>query len=74
MVEKYRGILPPGSVWYSLTKEEAIVLLQHKGEWEKMTPEKKSIFNCVEIYAEKGKTVELERILTNAGLTVTPLY
>lgn len=74
MVEKYRGVLPPGSVWFRLSKDEALALLRHQGELEKMTPEQVSTVDSAEIQAVPGKVSELEEMLQKAGLSVVTLH
>jgi len=74
MVEKFIGILPPGSIWYKLTREETIALLQHEGTWEDMTKEQRNNLDSSEIQLTKGKALEMEQKLKDAGLKIITLY
>lgn len=74
MVEKFKGILPPGSIWYKLTRDETIAFMQHEGLWENMTPEEREFLHSAEIQLEKGKSTELEQKLKDAGLSIVPLF
>lgn len=74
MVEKYRGITPPGSIWYRLTREESIVLIVKQGLYKNLTPDQRSSLNSSEILAEKGKASEVEKLLTDSGLKIITLF
>jgi hypothetical protein len=74
MVEKYKGVIPPGSIWYSLNREESLALLSHRGELDKMSPEQIASVDSSDIQAVKGKTKELENMLIQAGLSIITLY
>lgn len=74
MVEKFRGILPPGSIWYKLSKDEAIALMQRDGTWENLTPEQKETVDSAEIQLFKGKSAELEQKLKDTGLKIVTLF
>lgn len=74
MAEKYRGILPPGSIWYRLTRAESIAYLQLMGLWSELTPEQQVGIEDSDIQALPGKAEEIESLLTQAGLTVRTLF
>lgn len=74
MVEKFKGFLPPGSIWYKLTRDETIALMQHEGTWENMTSEQREALDSSEIQLFKGKSAELEQKLKDAGLNIVTLF
>jgi len=74
MVEKYRGVVPPGSIWFRLNRDESMALMQHQGMLEKMTPEQIMALDSADIQAAKGKVAELEQMLKDAGLKIVTLY
>ncbi len=74
MVEKYRGIMPPGSIWYHLDSQETRTLLKHLGMLRGSIPEEVSEIGPAEIQAARGKTEELEQVLREAGLKIITLY
>jgi hypothetical protein len=74
MVEKYSGIIPPGSIWYRLNKDESLALMRHQGMLENMSPEQIGAVDSADIQAEKGKVIELEQMLQNAGLKIITLH
>ena len=74
MVEKYRGILPPGSIWYSFSREEAETFLKHTGRYTDMTPEQRRDFDSVDLQALPGKAREIEEQISRAGLNMVTLY
>jgi len=68
VVDKYRGLLPPGSTWYRLTRDETITFAENRGM--RMTPEQRSRLGSSEIQAFKGKEGEMEQALQKAGLII----
>ena len=74
MVDKYRGAIPLGSIWFSLNRAEALALLKHQGELQKMTPEQIELVDSADIQAAKGKVEELEKMITDAGLKIVTLF
>lgn len=74
MVEKFRGILPPGSIWYKLNRDESLVLMKHRGVLANMSPEQIQLEDSAEIQAPKGKVLEFEQMLKDAGLEIITLY
>lgn len=73
MAEKYRGILPPNSTWFSLNREETIILMRHQGMLEKMTPRQVSSLDSTDIHVFEERVAEFEQILKDAGLTIVTL-
>jgi hypothetical protein len=74
MVEKYRGITPPDSIYFKLNRNESIALLKYQGILEDLSSEQIATLESSEIQAFKGKASEIERMLTNAGLKIITLY
>lgn len=74
MVEKYRGAIPPNSIWYKLNGDESLALLRHNGEIAKMTPEQISTIESSDIQAIRGQIDELEKMLKEAGLNIVTLF
>jgi len=75
MVEKYKGILPPGSIWYSLNREEAIVLLLRPDLLKNMSHEIiTAIGSASDLQADNGKISKLEQAFKDAGLIIATLY
>ena len=73
-MEKYRGLFPPGSIWFKLNRDEVLALLKQQGQLEKMTPEEIGLVDSADIMAEKGKVEELEKMMTEAGLKIITLF
>jgi len=74
MVEKYRGAIPPNSIWYKLSRDESLALLKHNGEIAKMTPEQISTIESSDIQAIRGQVDDLEKMLKEAGLNIVTLF
>jgi hypothetical protein len=74
MVEKFRGLIPPGSIWYRLGRDESLVLLGHQGMLDDMSPEQIEAVDSVDIQVAKGKVTDLEQILNDVGLEIITLY
>jgi hypothetical protein len=74
MVEKFRGIIPPGSIWYRLNRDETIALLKHQGEFDNLAPDKQETLDSSDIQAIPDEVEELEQLLTNAGLKIVTLH
>lgn len=52
MVEKYREIIPRGSIWFSLSRKETIALLEHQGELENMSSSQIDSINGSDLQGE----------------------
>lgn len=74
MAEKYRGLIPSGSIWYKLSRDETIALLQCQGEWDSMSAERRATLEDADIQGHPGKIESLERLLAQAGINVTTLF
>jgi len=74
MVEKYRGAVPPGSIWFRLDRDESIALMRHQGILGDMTSEQIATVDSADIQAAKGEVTELEQMLKDAGLKIVTLY
>ena len=74
MVEKYIGLVPPGSVWYKLNRDEATAFLQKEGSWSSLTPEQQADIKDLDIQALPGKTEAFELLIKEAGLNITTLF
>jgi len=81
MAEKYRGMLPPNSVWYSLPTERASLIILYtvaKGEIDPgfvFT----NVFNHetdlnTELLAPEGEINKFEQILKKYGEEIKTLY
>jgi len=74
MVEKYKGLIPPGSIWFRLNRDDALALLAHKGDLVDMTPEQIESIDSADIQAIKGQVDELEQMFKYAGLDIITLF
>jgi len=74
MVEKYRGIIPPDSIYFKLSREECIALLKYQGILRNLSLEQIKTLDSSEIQAFKGKVTRIEEMLKNAGLKIITLY
>jgi hypothetical protein len=74
MVEKYRGIIPPDSIYFKLSRDECITLLKYQGILQTLSSEQIATLESSEIQAFKGKVTEIEKMLKNAGLKIITLY
>jgi len=74
MVEKFRGLIPPGSIWYRFTREEAVTFLQHTGHYDDMTPQQRRELDSIDLQALPGKTEDIERQISEAGLNIVTLH
>ncbi|MFH1971466.1 MAG: hypothetical protein ABIJ05_03745 [Patescibacteria group bacterium] len=81
MAEKYRGILPPNSIWYKLDTNKASLILMHAA----INGEIRSSFvdtnvfchqsdTFTELQAPTGESEKLEEILKKYGEKITTLY
>lgn len=75
MVEKYRGVLPKGSIWFHLTGDEARALIESSPEFAAQVPTDKPLaeIDDVDIQALPGKTADIEKLLQTAGLNIVTL-
>lgn len=74
MVEKYKGIMPPGSIWYRFNREEALVLLVLQGELENISLEEIIAFNSADAQIPLEQIPEFEEILTDIGFRIITLH
>lgn len=72
MVEKYRGVLPAGSIWFHLTGDEARSLIKSSPEFAAQIPPDKPLADLddIDIQALPGKTADIEKLLKEAGLNI----
>jgi len=75
MVEKYRGVLPKGSIWFHLTGDEARALITSHPDIKAQLPTDKPLADIgdVDIQALPGTTADIEKLLTEAGLNIVTL-
>ncbi len=76
MVEKYRGVLPKGSIWFHLTGDEARALIATHPDLQAQLPTDKPLADIedVDIQALPGTTADIEKLLTEAGLKIITLH
>lgn len=76
MVEKYRGILPKGSIWFHLTGDEARALIKSSPEFAAQIPPDKPLaeLDNIEIQALPGDAADIEKLLQTAGLHIVTLF
>ena len=80
MAEKYKGILPPGSVWYQLKTKDATKILEQSILDGKLDPIyindlmfKHEKDNLTELQAPKNESDKLEKILKEYGEEIRTL-
>ena len=76
MVEKYKGVLPPGSIWFHLTGDEARALIEVHPDIKTQLPTDKQLaeIDDVDIQALPAKTEDIEKLLHAAGLNIVTLF
>ena len=74
MAEKFKGLMPPNSIWFRLSREESIALLKFQGKFDDFSPEEKSALDSSDIQALPGRVSELEELLVNAGINIITLF
>ena len=76
MVEKYRGILPPDSIWFHFTGDEARALIEVHPDIKNQLPADKTLaeIDGVDIQALPGLTEGIESLIHNAGLKKITLF
>lgn len=76
MVEKYKGILPPGSIWFHFTGDEARAFVKTHPNIAAELPIDKPIdeIEDSEIQAVPGQVEIIETLIQEAGLTIKTLY
>ena len=76
MVEKYRGVFPPGSIWFHLDKSEICALINSNSEIKAQLPEGVAIADLenADIQAIPGKIEKIESLLKESGLKIVTLF
>lgn len=74
MVEKFRGILPAHSIWYRLTRDEALAFLSCHKDKAALLPANLADLDSIDIQALSGKTEDIEKLLQEAGLPIVTLF
>lgn len=76
MAEKYRGFLPPDSIWFHLNREEARTLIENNPEIKALIPSDKTLaeLNDADIQSLPGQTEDIEKLLQEAGIKIITLY
>jgi len=76
MVEKYSGVLPVRSIWYRLTRDEALALVKFDPDFQTQLPTDRPLseLDSIDIQAFPGKTADIEKLLQAAGLNIVTLF
>ena len=76
MVEKFRGAFPAKSIWYRLTRDEALAFVRCHKDIEALLPKQPKLedVDSIDIQAFPGKTEEIETLLKQAGLNIVTLF
>jgi len=76
MAEKYRGFLPPDSIWFHLNREETKTLIESNPEIKALLPTNKTLaeLDDADIQSLPEQAEDIEKLLQEAGIKIITLY